>query len=697
MSIKSKILSEIEKKPRKAKELKAKLGNDKKVTKALDELVKDGRLICHEGLYLFKAKKAESSLLCTIVKLGKGFGFAQPQDGSADVFVPGKFLKGAMPGDTVLVKIFKTPRVEGSVEGEVIAVVTECNEFVGTIDGYEDRLYLIPDKAPQTPISIKRSADGGAKKGERAAVVILERAENHNAHRAGVAKRFGSSLSAKQCAKSILYSYDIEKSFPNKVKSDAKAYENAAVSKSDIQGRKDFTGKCIFTIDSASTKDIDDAIHIEKTESGYILGVHIADVSHYVKMGSALDAEAMKRGTSVYYADSVVPMLPRQLSNGICSLNEGVQRLAFSCIMQLDTKGNVKDYSFVKSVIQSRLKGVYEEINTIFDDSEAKEITEKYSEVSKSLKLMYELYTQLSAKRKARGSMDIESGECKLVLNEEGICIDVEKRQRGVSECMIEEFMLLANNCAANLGRRFNAPFVYRVHEAPEANKIEKLLKLLNLSGIQFKFENGAPSVLELSSLLEKTRGTPLEKPIHQGILRSMSKAKYEVTPKGHFGLALEDYAHFTSPIRRYPDLAIHRILSDMVKGTEEKELSKKYLNFAAEASVISSQREVSAMTAERDIEDCYKAEYMSAHVGEELDAVVSSVTPHGIYAELPNTVEGMISINALIKGSANVVDGVSVSDTLTGKTWRLGDSIKVIVAAADICKGQIDFILAEG
>lgn len=695
MSIKSKILCEIEKKPRKAKELKAKIGNDKKVAKALNELVNDGKLICNEGVYLFKANKTEASLLCTIVKLGKGFGFAQPQDGSPDVFVPGKFLKGAMPGDTVLIKIFKTPRVEGSVEGEVIVVVTECNDFVGTIDGFEDRLYLIPDKAPQTPISIKRSADGGAKKGERAAIVILERAENHNAHRAGVAKRFGSSLSAKQCAKSILYSYDIEKAFPNKVKADAKQFENVAVDKADTQGRKNLTDKCIFTIDSASTKDIDDAIHIEKHEGGYVLGVHIADVSHYVKAGSALDAEALKRGTSVYFADSVVPMLPRQLSNGICSLNEGVERLAFSCIMQLDFAGNVKDYSFVKSVIKSRLKGVYEEINAIFSKSANKEIVDKYSETSESLQLFYELYTHLSAKRKARGSMDIESGEFKLILNEEGICVDIEKRQRGVAECMIEEFMLLANNCAANLGRRYNAPFVYRVHEAPEANKIEKLLKLLNSSAVQFKFENVTPSVLELSSLLEKTRGTTLEKPIHQGILRSMSKAKYEIVPKGHFGLALEDYAHFTSPIRRYPDLAIHRILSDMIKGVDEKELLKKYLNFAGEASVQSSQREVSAMTAERDIEDCYKAEYMAAHIGEDLEAIVSSVTPHGIYAELPNTVEGMISINALVKGTANVIDGVSVEDTLSGNTWRLGDKIKVTVAAADICKGQIDFVLA--
>lgn len=475
MGIKAKILKELQKKPRRLKELKAKLGNDKKVARAVDELVERNKVVCRKGVYAVPDPKTGNAVECTLVKLAGKFGFARPvQPDGQDIFIPGKYLMGAMPGDTLLVSLFEHPRVEGSSEGEVLAVVKENNRFTGTVETIEGRLALVPDACPHCPIYIKKSADGGARDGEKAAVEILERGDSHEDHRAGVAMRFGSAEEAKQCAKALLYGAGLSRHFPLKAKAEAKKYEGAAVGEKEAAGRRDYRGMPVFTIDSAETKDIDDAISLEKTDTGYRLGVHIADVSHYVRPGSALDAEAFARGTSVYYADSVIPMLPRQLSNGICSLNEGADRLAFSCMMELDAAGRVVDYAFVKSVIRSRVKGVYKEVNAIFDGTADNALRQRYAAVAQELPLMRELYHKLAKLRAARGAMDIESGEAKLVLDEAGRCVDVVKRERGEAEQMIEEFMLLANSSAAALARRLKLPFVYRVHEAPDPERIEK-------------------------------------------------------------------------------------------------------------------------------------------------------------------------------------------------------------------------------
>ena len=406
MGIKAKILKELQKKPRRLKELKAKLGNDKKVARAVDELVERNKVVCRKGVYAVPDPKTGSAVECTLVKLAGKFGFARPvQPGGQDIFIPGKYLMGAMPGDTLLVSLFEHPRVEGSSEGEVLAVVKENNRFTGTVETIEGRLALVPDACPHCPIYIKKSADGGARDGEKAAVEILERGDSHEDHRAGVAMRFGSAEEAKQCAKALLYGAGLSRHFPLKAKAEAKKYEGAAVGEKEAAGRRDYRGMPVFTIDSAETKDIDDAISLEKTDTGYRLGVHIADVSHYVRPGSALDAEAFARGTSVYYADSVIPMLPRQLSNGICSLNEGADRLAFSCMMELDAAGRVVDYAFVKSVIRSRVKGVYKEVNAIFDGTADNALRQRYAAVAQELPLMRELYHKLAKLRAARGAM----------------------------------------------------------------------------------------------------------------------------------------------------------------------------------------------------------------------------------------------------------------------------------------------------
>lgn len=698
MSLKRKILDELEKGPRRIKQLKAKLGNDKKLCRTLEELAREGRIKVRDGVYLAAPKKKEKNkgeVKGVLVKLAKGFGFVTPEEGE-DIFIPGRFLQGVMPGDTVLVKELEHPQRAGSREGQIYAVLEEENRLVGTVEKIEGKLYLLPDKCPACPIQIKKSADGGVKPGEKAAAELLERGETHAEHRAGVTVRFGDAASAKQCAKAILYSAGIVKQFPLGCKAEAKKLEQFVLPAQELAKRKDLRQTPVFTIDAASTKDIDDAISIEKTPEGYVLGVHIADVSWFVKPGSQLDKEALRRGTSVYYADNVVPMLPRQLSNGVCSLNENEERLAFSCIMRLDKTGKLQDYDFVKSVICSRVKGVYAEINALYEEAAPERLREKYALVREELQALRELYDQLEARRHARGGMDIESDEAKLTLDENGVCIGVERRSRGLSERIIEECMLLANGCAAKLARRMGVPFVYRIHEPPEADRVDSLKKCLSLLGLPCAFGEAGPSQLELSALLDKTRGTPLERAAHTNILRTLSKAKYAPVAKGHYGLALEDYAHFTSPIRRYPDLAIHRILSDIVAGMEKEELIRRYEIFAQEASEQSSKQEVTAMQAERACEDCYKAEYIKPQVGEEFAGVISSVTPHGIYIAMDNTIEGLVRTADLSAHELTLTPGLSVKDALTGKSWRIGDTMRVKLAGVDVAQGNIDFIPAE-
>ena len=360
--------------------------------------------------------------------------------------------------------------------------------------------------------------------------------------------------------------------------------------------------------------------------------------------------------------------------------------------MQLDDDGNIRQYQFVKTVIRSRVKGVYKEINALLDGTAAPELQEKYAAVSAQLPVMQELYEKRLALRKARGGMDIESTEAKLVLDEKGRCVDIIARDRGVSECMIEEFMLLANQCAANAGRTRKAPFVYRIHEAPDAERMEKLMTTLKACGVDVRFKGETPTQLELAALLDKTRGEPIQIPVHTGVLRSMQKARYDVEPKGHFGLVLADYAHFTSPIRRYPDLAIHRILTDMLLGEDARQLEGKYHDFVQRASVQSSRQEVEAQRIERDVEDCYKAEYMTAHLGETYTGTVSGVTQRGVFVALDNTVEGFVPSAELCKGEPVVTVGVRVYDPLTGRHWMLGDPMQVQVANANIQLGRIDF-----
>ena len=699
--MRDKIEHAIQNQPCTVKELKQKFGGergaDRKVMEALDELVREAVVCQRQGVFFtVRSGRADKALLCKVVKLGKNFAFVMLEDGTSDIFIPGRFTKGAMPGDDVLVEKFEHPRVEGSDEGAILAILTEKNDLVGTVRRVEGRLRFVPDDCPAITMPLARDCEGGAKDGDKVAVEILNRGNRQEDHRVGVAMRFGSSDEAKRCAKALLYAKDIRTRFPDKVRDEAKKFEGAEVSEKDCEGRMDLRALPIFTIDSAETKDIDDAISLTRTsDGGFELGVHIADVSNYVKPGTELDNEAFSRATSVYYADQVVPMLPKALSNGICSLNENELRLAFSCLMRLDKEGNLTDYRFVKSIIRSRVKGVYSEINALLAGTADTEIKAKYADVIDQLPAMKELYGHRARLRKERGCMDIESGEVKLILDENGRCIGVKKRTSGESESMIEEFMLLANQCAAHFARVKQIPFVYRVHEEPNAEKLERLHALLQACGINDHFAKDVPTPKELSAILEGVRGTPYEQIINTGMLRCMSKALYEEKPKGHYGLVLKDYAHFTSPIRRYPDLAIHRIMTDMLKGTEKETMILRYTDFAERASKQSSEREVIAMQIERKAEDCYKAEYARRHLGECYEGTISGVTQRGLFIELDNGVEGFVPASSLTPSGTSLTEGVRLTDPASGKTWSLGDKMMITIVRADVNLGKIDFEVA--
>ena len=702
MAIRDKIEHAIQMQPCTVKTLKARFGGDRaadrKVMEALDELVRQAVVCQRQGVFFtVRSGRAEKALLCKVVKLGKNFAFVMLEDGQSDVFIPGRFTRGAMPGDQVLVEKFAHPRVEGSDEGEILAILTEHNNLVGTAKQIDGRLKFVPDDCPAISMQLMRGSEGGAKDGDKVAVEILQRGTRQEDHRVGVTMRFGSADEAKRCAKALLYAQDIRGRFPEEVREEAKKLEDAVVSEADTKGRLDLRSLPIFTIDSASTKDIDDAISLTRTpEGGFELGVHIADVSHYVRPGTETDNEAFRRATSVYYADQVVPMLPKALSNGICSLNEGELRLAFSCLMRLDNNGELTDYRFVKSVIRSRVKGVYSEINALLAGSTDPELQAKYAEVSEQLPAMKELYGHRARLRRERGCMDIESGEVKLILDEEGRCIDVQKRTSGESEAMIEEFMLLANQCAAHFARVKQIPFVYRVHEEPNAEKLERLHALLTACGINDHFAKDVPAPKELSAILEGVRGTAYEQIINTGMLRCMSKAQYEAKPKGHYGLVLKDYAHFTSPIRRYPDLAIHRILTDLLSGTDKETMTLRYTDFAEQAAKQSSEREVIAMQIERKAEDCYKAEYARRHLGESYEGSISGVTQRGLFVEMDNGVECFVPASSLTAAGTLLTEGVRLSDPVSGKNWNLGDRMMITIVRADVNLGKVDFEPAQ-
>ncbi len=657
---------------------------------ALDELKAEGLVFDQKKGYVLCARMGYFK--ATVKRISKTFGFIEKDEDQTEVFIPGKFLMGALPGDKVLANLI--PSRTGKPEGEVLAVLETADATItGVLEQEYNEFFIIPDTMSKTAVRVVQN-NCGAKPGDKVIAQIIARGTSHAAHKAAIISSFGSSEKASSCAMALLKVSGISIDFPADAANEAKKLSDEGIKAEDLKKRLDLRDEIIFTIDSAESKDLDDAISITRTSTGYQLGVHIADVSHYVKGNSPLDKEALVRGTSVYYADRVVPMLPKELSNGICSLNPDEDRLAFSCLIDLDKDAKIKGYKFHKTVIRSAVKGVYKEINTILDGTATDETKQKYARVNDNIFIMNELADILMENREKRGAPSLETSESKLIINENDICVDVVPRTRGKSEMIIEEFMLLANQCAANLARTSKIPFVYRIHEDPSLEKIADMKDFLTRMNIPFpQFSEVKPA--HFAKILNDNRESEKFPVINNILLRSMAKAKYAPDPVGHFGLALEDYSHFTSPIRRYPDLAIHRILTDLVSGCDAEWLTKRYQSFVTNASERSTSTEITAVKIERDCEACYMAEYMKAHLGEEFEGIISSVTDFGFYVELDNTVEGLVHINTLEDDTYEYDGLVSLKGERSGKIFALGDKVKVQCTASNVNSGNIDFRIA--
>ena len=655
----------------------------REMTAAGEVTLKRGRLLLAETV---NGKKA------TIVKVNSTFGFARLEETGVDVFIPGRKMLGALPEDKVLIKTRRAS--DGRTEGEVIQIVEKTDfRFTGVIVSEKNRLAVMPDKNIRFAIPLERG-EVKTEEGQKVLARMVRKGSSHFDYRAVVLAAYGDAQDAKSCSDAILAGAGVPITFPDEVLAQAEELSEKGIHPKELENRLDLRDQPIFTIDSADSKDLDDAVSLEKRENGWELGVHIADVSYYVQPKTALDDEAFERGTSVYYANSVVPMLPQALSNGICSLNPGEDRLAFSALISLDQKGDMTGYTFKKSVIRSRVKGVYAEVNQILDHTAETELLQKYSGLTDTIFKMEELAKLLIAKRNARGGLDLESVESKIIVDEHGVAVDIQPRTRGFSEQIIEEFMLLANEAAATFGTEHQLPFVFRVHDKPSPERVETLKATLEAVGISSQPLNGGATPTGLYKVLQSSKDTPYQKLINNTLLRSMAKAKYSEENIGHFGLVLENYSHFTSPIRRYPDLMIHRIMSSYLSGMRRENIEKRYREFVKTGSLQSSNREVRAMTVERDCEDCYKAEYMKSHLEEVYDGIVGSIAGHGIYVELENTVEGLVRNDKLPQGEYVLSDGMTLTEQHTGKTYRVGDSVKVRVIAVDVSAGNIDFEL---
>ncbi len=653
--------------------------------KVINELISDGSIMFTDAGYKLLG---DDCFTAEVTRLNKTFGFVRRKaKDSEEIFVPGKFMLGALPGDTVVCRLIES---RGELpEAMILSIAVSADtEFTGKLVREKGRLYVRPDTLCKDLIALE-DEDTDAKEGDKVSAAVTHRGTRHSDHRCRITASFGTAESAYNCAMSVLYNREVETEFPLAVMDEARHIGSLKITDKDIYSRVDLRDEPIFTIDGADTKDIDDAVSVERTDDGYTLGVHIADVSHYVKAGSALDSDAFVRGTSIYYANKVIPMLPKELSNGICSLNPDEDRLAFSCIMDISSEGELKSYKFIKSVIRSRVKGVYDEVNRIIEENAVPpELSEKYGSLYDRIMLMKELAGILNENRIHRGSPQIETSEPKLIIDENEVCVDVKRRTSGVSENIIEEFMLMANTAAAKTAVEKGIPFVYRVHEKPSPEKIARLMDTADKLNIPHpEFQTVKPA--HLSAVLEESRKAGLGTIMNNIVLRSMAKAKYSDEPLGHFGLALDDYAHFTSPIRRYPDLAIHRILTEVYNKTPYDKITSKYGRFAYEASVQSSECEIAAMQTERECEACYMAEYMLSHLGEIFSGVICSAAEFGIYVELDNTVEGLVRIETL--GGCEY-DG-DFTLTRGGKpVYRVGDRVSVKCVKAEVDTGNIDF-----
>jgi len=652
--------------------------------------LKDRRMILLDREHNAKLIPVGEDVEATLVSLSKNFGFARPDSGGDDIFIHGSALQGALVGDKIIVGDIR--KDDRGPSGRVRRIVEhKPAQTTGTVSITDEGIEFIPDNAIRYNLRMRERDLNGAKNGDKV-MASLEQDYRGDWAYASVKKVFGSGRMARVCADAIVEQYGIPHVFPQEVLDEAERVGNEPISDEEYAKRLDLRGEPIFTIDSKDAKDLDDAISVKRTDFGYTLGVHIADVSHYVKEGSAIDEEAINRGTSVYFADRVIPMLPEVLSNGACSLNAGTDKLAFSALIELDKEGHITKYDFKKSIINSKVRGVYSEVNEILDGTASEEILNKYAPVMESLMSAKELADILKANSAARGTMELDSGESKFILDENGICIDIMPRVSGEAEQLIEQMMVTANIAAAKFSLDHKLPFLYRVHGTPDPKRVEELVTLLQLVGVPCKeIVKPNPETQDFAAILDRVRGLPCETLVSQRLLRTMEKARYSTEETGHFGLALSDYSHYTSPIRRYPDTSIHRVLSAFVEGMPAEEVRRRYAQFCETSATESSRNEIRALIAERDAEDCYMAEYMSQHIGEHFEGTVSGVTMRGVFVRLENSVEGFVSLDAF-EGEDFVYDGL-ITQRSPKRELTIGTPLPIIVASAYVATGKVDFV----
>lgn len=659
----------------------------KRLTDVLFALQDEGKIFENNGGRYGTAEQL-GLIVGTIIGNERGFAFLSPKDSAygKDFFIPPKNLHGALHGDTVLIeRVFE----RSDDEANVLRILERgYTKIVGTFRKDRRSGYLIPDeKRFSSDIYIPLSACANIKSGVKAVAQITSYPHG-KAPGGEIVEVLGEEDDFFAEELSLIRSYGLDESFPAAVEKEAQRQQRKGISATDLTYRTDFRDKKIVTIDGEDTRDIDDAVSIEKDGETYVLGVHIADVSHYVTYRSVLDKEAYERGTSVYFPDRVLPMLPKALSNGICSLNEGEDRLTLSCIMRVDKKGVVKSHEIVESVICSTHKMTYTEIDKMLDGDVA--TIKKYADVADMVGLFSELTHILQTMREKKGSISLDVKEAKILLTENNEIL-IPDYNRSFSHQIIEAFMVLANETVAEYMRSIEAPFVYRIHEKPSEEKATTFRAFAQTLGLSPRFSAADVKPYDYQNLLKSAADMPVYPVLNRVMLRSMQKARYSPENVGHFGLASPCYCHFTSPIRRYPDLCIHRIIKEVLRGNYA-EACAKYGDFVHEAAKQSSDRERRATDAERDVDDLYATMYMSERIGEEYDAVISGVTSFGLFAELKNTIEGFIPLESLYGEYTFIPDQFKLLGAK--KSYVIGEEIRVRVIDVDFYRRRTEFRL---
>lgn len=628
----------------------------------------------------------------------KGYGFVIPEKKDRnDIYISSENMNGALHGDKVVSRIIKRSEEGRREEGEILRILDRANTtIVGTFESSKNFGFVLPDdRRISMDIFIPKAHMNNALPNQKVIVEITRWPEKRRNPEGKVIEVLGYIDEKGTDILSVIKHFNLPEEFPDKVLNQVDNIEQI-VTQEEMEKRVDLRDLTTFTIDGEDAKDFDDAVSIEKLENGnYKLGVHIADVSHYVKENSPLDKEALKRGNSVYLVDRVIPMLPKELSNGICSLNPNEPRLAISVFMEIDKNGDVKEHTIIESVIESKERLIYDDISDILEKGD-KKLKDRYNHIYKELVYMEELCHILKKKREKRGSLDFDFPETQIILDEEGRPVDIRKKERRIANKMIEEFMLVCNETIAENMYWAQVPLIYRVHENPDADEIEEFNKFIHNFGYNLK---GTKEIhpKELQNLMGKVKGKKEEELLNKLLLRSLKKAKYSSEVGGHFGLAAKYYCHFTSPIRRYPDLEIHRIIKEYINGRLKPDAIERIESKLPQIAEQSSTMERIAEEAERDVEDLKKAQYMKERIGKEYSGMISSLTHFGMFIQLENTIEGLVHFS-------NMLDDYYYYDEekyyiigeRSKRKFRIGDEVKIKVIGADVLRGKIDFMLIE-